>query len=315
MRNSVQTLIISLLIILGNSCDDTSLPVVITAPITDVRSTSVLTGGTTVSTGEDRVLAQGICWSTQKSPTLSDNFLNDTIGLSSFSLIIGGLTPNTSYYVRAFATNSDGTAYGPDLRFATMGKNVVVLDGDSRTDGWNCEYRYPYIDLLSIQEPSFVFKTSFGGLSSFDLITRAPEQVDTKFSNAARLNIVVVWIGVNDIAINDQSSTTTYTNLVNYCNERRSKGWKVIICTEVSMKGNGSSGACDLVRIQYNEFINNAWNEFADGIADLAGNQKIGAIGAFQDVEYFCDGIHLTNAGTQIVATIINDAIDLLVSK
>jgi lysophospholipase L1-like esterase len=208
-----------------------------------------------------------------------------------------------------------GTGYGPIVNFSTMGKNVIVLDGDSRTDGWNCEYRYPYIDLLTLNEPSILYKVSFGGLSSEDLITRGPVEVDTKFSILARMNVVVVWVGVNDISINDQSADFTFANLVTYCTERRNKGWKVIVCTEVSMKGQGSNGACDLTRNVYNDLIKTQWQELANGVADLAGNPEIGAVGAYLNTTYFCDGIHLTNSGTAIIAEIINQAIDALMSK
>jgi len=313
MRISILSL---LLIIINFSCTDKqNIPVVVTAPVSDIRSTSALCGGTLVSGGGESLLKQGICWSVEKNPTITDDYVYDTVGLSSFSVIITGLSPNTSYYIRSFATNSAGTGYGPMVKFATMGKNVVVLDGDSRTDGWNCEYRYPYIDLLSLKESSSFYKVSFGGLSSEDLIIRGPVEVDTKYSNLARMNVVVVWIGVNDIAINDKSADFTFTNLVTYCTERRIKGWKVIVCTEVSMKGKGSSGECDLTRGFYNDLINNNWQEFADGLADLAGNPKIGAVRAYTDTTYFCDGIHLTNSGTTIVAGIVNQAIDALMSK
>jgi len=316
-KNYMRNPIISLLFILiGYSCTDKlTIPVVVTAPVSDIRSTSALCGGTVVSGGGGELLNQGICWSVEKNPTISDNYVYDSIGLSSFSITITGLSPNTSYYLRSFAINSSGTGYGPMVKFTTMGKNVVVLDGDSRTDGWNCEYRYPYIDLLSLKESSVIYKTSFGGLSSEDLITRGPVEVDTKLSNLARMNVVVVWVGVNDIAINDQSADFTFTNLVTYCNERRNKGWKVIVCTEVSMKGQGSNGACDLTRNIYNDLIKTRWQEFTDGIADLASNPEIGTIGAYLNTTYFCDGIHLTNSGTVIVADIVNQAIDTLMSK
>ena len=291
------------------------MPVVVTGPVSDIRSTSALCGGTVVSGGGENLLKQGIFWSVEKNPTITDDYVYDSVGLASFSIIITGLYPNASYYIRSFATNSIGTGYGSMVKFTTMGKNIVVLEGDSRTDGWNCEYRYPYMDLLSLKESSVIYKTSFGGLSSEDLITRGPVEVDTKFSGVARINVVVVWVGVNDIAINDRSADFTFTNLVTYCTERRNKGWKVIVCTEVSMMGLGSNGVCDLTRTAYNDLITAQWREFADGVADLAGNPEIGVIGAYLNTNYFCDGIHLTNSGTAIVAEIVNQAIDTLMSK
>jgi lysophospholipase L1-like esterase len=313
MRNSIISL---LFILISYSCTDkTTIPIDVTAPISDIRSTSALCGGTVATDGGGEILNQGICWSINKNPTTSDNYVYDSIGLSSYSITITGLSSNTSYYIRSFATNSSGTGYGSMVKLTTMGKNVVVLDGDSRTDGWNCEYRYPYIDLLKLKEPSILYKTSVGGLSSEDLILRGPAEVDTKFSFPARVNVVVVWVGVNDIAINDRSAEFTFTNLVTYCTERRTKGWKVIVCTEVSMKGQGSNGECDLTREIYNDLIKNHWQEFADGTADLAANPEIGAVGAYLDTTYFCDGIHLTNSGTEIVAGLVNQTIDKLMNQ
>lgn len=313
MRNSI---IAFLFVLIGYSCTDKlAIPVVVTAPVSDIRSTSALCGGTIVSGGGENLLQQGICWSVEKNPTISNDYVYDTVGLSSFSVTITGLLPNASYYTRSFATNTEGTGYGPIVQFTTTARNVVVLDGDSRTDGWNCEYRYPYIDLLTLNEPSILYKVSFGGLSSEDLITRGPVEVDTKFSNLARMNTVVVWVGVNDLSNNDRSADYTFNNLVTYCNERRNKGWKVIVCTEVSMKGQGSNGACDLTRNVYNDLIKTQWPAFADGVADLGGNPEIGAVGAYLNTTYFCDGIHLTNSGTAIIAEIINQAIDALMSK
>ena len=80
------------------------------------------------------------------------------------------------------------------------------------------------------------------------------------------------------------------------------------------MKGQGSNGACDLTRNVYNDLIETHWQEFADGVADLAGNPEIGAVGAYLNTLYFCDGIHLTNSETAIVAGIINQSIDALMS-
>ena len=58
------------------------------------------------------ITARGVCWSsTNSTPTISNSISNNGTGIGSFSSSMTGLLPNTTYYVRAYATNSVGTAY------------------------------------------------------------------------------------------------------------------------------------------------------------------------------------------------------------
>jgi len=106
-----------------------------------------------------------------------------------------------------------------------------------------------------------------------------------------------------------------YNNLVSYCNTRRQKGWKVIICTEVRMKGNGSYGVCDITRMDLNNSIRANWTDFADGLADLGSNKSLGPVAAYKDIAYFCDEIHLTNLGLARVSEIISNAVNTLTNE
>jgi uncharacterized protein (TIGR02145 family) len=65
-------------------------------------------------------MARGVCWSTSPNPTLSDSYTVDSSGLGSFTSNLVGLTDNTTYYVRAYATNSVGTAYGNAVSFTAI---------------------------------------------------------------------------------------------------------------------------------------------------------------------------------------------------
>ena len=78
------------------------------------------TGGTVTDDGHAAVTTRGVCWSTSPNPTLSGNHTSDGAGLGGFTSILSNLTPNTTYYVRAYATNSVGTAYGEQLTFTTQ---------------------------------------------------------------------------------------------------------------------------------------------------------------------------------------------------
>jgi hypothetical protein len=72
------------------------------------------------SSGETSVTARGVCWNTTGSPTIADSKTVDGSGTGSFTSSLTGLTQNTTYYVRAYATNSGGTAYGVEVNFKTL---------------------------------------------------------------------------------------------------------------------------------------------------------------------------------------------------
>jgi len=102
------------------------LPTVNTINVSDITSTTVSCGGHVVSEGGAVVTAYGVCWSTSHNPTINNTHTNDGSGSGPFSSLIMGLTPNTTYYVRAYATNSAGTAYGEEVTFTTACNTVTI---------------------------------------------------------------------------------------------------------------------------------------------------------------------------------------------
>ncbi len=91
-------------------------PALTTATVNNVTCTSASCGGNISFEGISPVTARGVCWSTSQNPTINDSLTVDSSGLGSFTSLITGLQPNTQYYVRAYATNSAGTAYGTQQR-------------------------------------------------------------------------------------------------------------------------------------------------------------------------------------------------------
>ena len=99
---------------------DQAIPTVTTAGITGITQTTATNGGNVTSDGGAPVTARGVCWSKFPNPTTSDSLTTDGTGTGTFVSNLTGLTPNTPYYVRAYATNSVGTAYGNEETFTTL---------------------------------------------------------------------------------------------------------------------------------------------------------------------------------------------------
>ncbi|PKO99434.1 MAG: hypothetical protein CVU13_04985 [Bacteroidetes bacterium HGW-Bacteroidetes-8] len=104
-----------------------TIPIVSTSAITNVTSSGAGSGGNVTDDGGAAVTARGVCWSANQNPTTSDAHTTDGSGTGSFSSTLTNLQPGTTYYVRAYATNSVGTAYGSQVSTATSATAPTVL--------------------------------------------------------------------------------------------------------------------------------------------------------------------------------------------
>ena len=96
------------------------LPIVVTGEVFEINTNSVHCSGEVISDGGVEVTERGICWSTNANPTLEDGFIASGTGTGEFTVVMSGLGSNTTYHVRAYATNEAGTAYGMDVGFTTI---------------------------------------------------------------------------------------------------------------------------------------------------------------------------------------------------
>jgi hypothetical protein len=94
-------------------------PGLTTTAVSSVTRTSASCGGNITDDGSVPVTARGVCWGTSRGPTTSGSHTTDGIGTGMFTSSLTGLTPGTTYYVRAYATNLAGTAYGNEVKFTT----------------------------------------------------------------------------------------------------------------------------------------------------------------------------------------------------
>lgn len=111
------------------------LPTLTTTTISNITNTTASSGGNITNQGSSAVTARGICWSTSQNPTISNSKTTDGNGTGNFTSNLTGLTTNTTYYVRAYATNTNGTAYGNQQSFTTTGVlancgTVTDIDGN-----------------------------------------------------------------------------------------------------------------------------------------------------------------------------------------
>lgn len=122
-----------------HSCSKTEpitvqIPTVTTDLISGITQTSATGGGNVTSGGGITVKARGVCWGNTPAPTTSSNITSDGTGEGAFTSSLTGLSPNTTYFVRAYATNNLGTAYGTEQTFTTQntgpGPTVTDFDGN-----------------------------------------------------------------------------------------------------------------------------------------------------------------------------------------
>jgi len=101
-----------------------TIPTVTTDEITEITQTTAKGGGEVTADGGCSVSARGVCWSVSANPTIADNITSDGTGTGAFLSSLTTLDPNTLYYVRSYATNILGTAYGNEATFTTL-ENIV----------------------------------------------------------------------------------------------------------------------------------------------------------------------------------------------
>lgn len=135
-------ILLGMLLISTDSCrkDNKSyVPEITTNPVLIISQTTASCGGNIINEGSATVTDRGVCWSTNQSPTIADSKTADGTGSGSFTSSITGLTANTTYYVRAFATNLVGTAYGNERIFTVVGLPTVTTSNFFNVKGSSAE--------------------------------------------------------------------------------------------------------------------------------------------------------------------------------
>jgi uncharacterized protein (TIGR02145 family) len=115
-------------IIAGCKKEKSTIPVLATAAVSNITSVTATSGGNITDIGAATISASGVCWSTLINPTITNSKTTDGTGIGGYISSITGLTPVSTYYLRAYATNSVGTAYGNEISFSTTSASSSVTD-------------------------------------------------------------------------------------------------------------------------------------------------------------------------------------------
>jgi uncharacterized protein (TIGR02145 family) len=107
-----------------------SMPIVTTTPVSNLTTSTAVSGGSITSDGGSAITASGVCWSISENPTIDNNVTSDNSSEGEFVSFLTGLQPVTTFYLRAYATNSLGTAYGKEIHFTTTSTATAVYDID-----------------------------------------------------------------------------------------------------------------------------------------------------------------------------------------
>lgn len=112
-------------------------PTLTTTAYSALSCETASSGGTISADGGDPVTARGVCWSTSTNPTVSDSKTTDGSGIGLFASAISGMSEGTTYYVRAYATNGIGTAYGNEISFTTASGCTPVYYSCAASNSWS----------------------------------------------------------------------------------------------------------------------------------------------------------------------------------
>lgn len=183
---------------------------------------------------------------------------------------------------------------------------LLVFDGCSQTNDYGLDEaeRYPAQVGVLLADDSHVVNLAVGGATWSDMTADAAVTIDAAYLTM-RKSICVAWEGINTL-IASQDAAACYAAQVAYCQARQAAGFKVVALTVLP---EGDFVAFNNARNAVNISIRANWASFADALADVAADPRIGDDGDEDDTTYFRDKAHMTAAGYAVVAGIVARAI------
>ncbi len=260
---------------------NTQIPTISTTTIGSITNTAASSGGNIMTEGSSAVTARGVCWNTSPNPTIVNTKTINGTGIGVFTSSLTGLNTNTTYYVRAYAINSFGTAYGNQISFTTTnntfncGSTVTDIDGN-------------IYHTISIGSQCWIVENL--KTTKYNDGTLIPEITDnTQWSN--------LTTGAYSYYLNDTSKNSIYGKLYNWHAVSSGKlapiGWHIPTDTEwviLTTYLGGTNVAGGKMKSTSSLWKSpNAGATNSSGFTSLPGGQRndIGAFNSIKEIAYF----------------------------
>jgi hypothetical protein len=224
--------------------------------------------------------------------------------------VLAAPAPDARALGQPFLVNGgDPYARGPHVTAGDAGwtpffrPGVVVWDGGSIVAGHGADpgFEYPTQTLAVVPRAVESFISSTASAKIADMLADGPIEVDAHYQAGADLNVCVVLAGGGDFR-KGASAASVLTALKAYCGQRRAAGFHVVV---LSVLPSNRPLTFPAARFAFNTMLRDEWREFADGLADLAADPRIGDDGDELDGQfYLSDELHLTNAGNAVMAAV-----------
>ena len=200
---------------------------------------------------------------------------------------------------------------------ATPLRRRVVLDGDSIT---NNSYAVRVVNCLvgNCASPSPItnnswFSTNYAvsGQTIVMMQSDAATEIDPTYSGHRAKEVLAAFGGTNDLYFGS-SLASLQTNYQAYCTSRRAAGFKVVAATILPRSNSGTPGTFEANRLAFNTWLRANYTTFADALADFAANGTMGCTGCETNATFYLDLVHPTDAGNDILAPIVRDAVNAI---
>lgn len=223
--------------------------------------------------------------------------------LAAWSPVAGALEPaflvnGGAEYTRVTRVTAGDGGWSP-----FFGPGVVVWDGGSIVLGRGAEpaFRFPAQTLAMVPRTCESFISASASARIAAMITEGPVEVDARYRSDADLNVCVVLAGGGDFRAG-LTAASVYESLRTYCEQRRAAGFRVIVLTVLPSH---RTETFEATRLAFNAMVRDGWPDFADALADIGADPRIGDSGDEYNAQYYLtDQLHLTNAGNAVMAAV-----------
>jgi hypothetical protein len=225
------------------------------------------------------------------------------LAAAALSPAAGALAPRLAVNDGATYTRWTRVAVGDGGWSPFFSPGVVVWDGGSIIAGHGAdpEFKFPARTLAVLPRVCESYLSSTAGAKIADMLADAPIDVDARYRETADQDVCVILAGGSDFRAG-RPAAYVYDALRTYCADRRAAGFRVVVLTVLPWR---EPGPFEATRLAYNAMLRDTWSEFADGLADIAADARIGDTGDSLDRQFYdSDALHLTNAGNAVMASV-----------